>query len=282
MKIEGYNTHVRVLFNGTIIEEAEATLPVSDKAVWFDFGVYESTKVIQGKAFYPDKHIERFFYSAKQIGMEMGFRENEVLGWINKFITEEKLDNALLRLFAYGDTEQNKQARIFIFALGLTFYPNAFYSKGVKVITYTGERFLPQSKNFNMLLNFSAYKLAQERSAIEALLVNRDGFVSEGTRSNLFIVENNQIITPPAKDVLNGVTRDLLIQWARGRKIDIKEKRITKERLYNATEVMITSTNMNVMPVAMIDERKIGSGTVGEKTRKLHLLFREKQREYFK
>lgn len=273
---------MRVLYNGSIIEEAKAVLPVSDKAVWFDFGVYESMKIIQGKAFYPEKHIERFFHSADLIGMRMGFQPEEVLGWIHKFIVEEKLDNALLRLFAYGDTEENKQARIYIFALGLTFYPNTFYSQGTKAITYEGERFLPQSKNFNMLLNFSAFRLAQEKNAVEALLVNRDGLVTEGTRSNLFIVEKDRIFTPPAEDVLSGVTRDLLIQWAHEKNISITEEKIAKERVYNATELMITSTNMNVMPIVTIDERKIGSGTVGEKTRELHLLFREKQREYYK
>ena len=273
---------MRVLFNGSIIEETKAVLPVSDKAVWFDFGVYESTKVIQGKAFYPEKHIERFFHSANLIGMQMGFEPEEVLGWIHKFIAEEKLDNALLRLFAYGDTEKNKQARIYIFSLGLTFYPNTFYSQGTKAITYPGERFLPQSKNFNMLLNFSAFRLAQQNGAVEALLVNRDGFVTEGTRSNLFIVEKDMIVTPTEEDVLSGVTRDLLIQWAHEKNILIGEEKITKERVYNAREAMITSTNMNVMPIVAIDERKIGNGTVGEKTRELHLLFREKQREYFK
>lgn len=273
---------MRVLYNGSIIDEEKAVLPVSDKAVWFDFGVYESTKVIKGKAFYPEKHIGRFFNSARLIGMEMGFFEREVLGWINKFINDEKLDNALLRLFAYGDTEENKKARIYIFALGLTFYPNTFYSQGIKAITYTGERFLPQSKNFNMLLNFSAFRLAQDKGAVEALLINRDGFVLEGTRSNLFIVEKERIITPPAEHVLSGVTRDLLIQWTREKNTPVAEEKITKERLYNAKEVMITSTTMNVLPVVSIDEKKIGSGAVGEKTRELYLLFREKQREYFR
>lgn len=273
---------MKVLHNGSIIEEENATLPVSDKAVWFDFGIYESTKVIGGHAFYPEKHIERFFNSAKLIGMQMGFGEEEVLGWVNKFIAEEHLDNALLRLFAYGDTEENKQARIYIFGLGLTFYPNTFYSQGTKAITYIGERFIPQSKNFNMLLNFSAFKQAQENNAVEALLVNRDGFVTEGTRSNLFVVEKEQITTPPAEDVLNGVTRDLLIQWAQEKHISVSEEKILKERVLNASEVMITSTTMNVMPIVKIDERKIGDGGVGEKTRQLLLLFREKQREYFK
>lgn len=273
---------MRVLYNGSLIEEKNAVLPVGDKAVWFDFGVYESTKVIAGQAFYPEKHIERFFHSANLIGMEMGFTEEEVLGWIHKFIAEEKLDNALLRLFAYGDTEENKQARIYIFGLGLTFYPNTFYSQGTKAITYPGERFLPQSKNFNMLLNFSAFRLAQEKKAIDALLVNRDGLVTEGTRSNLFIVEKDRIITPPSEDVLSGVTRDLLIEWAQEKNISIVEEKIAKERVYNATEVMITSTTMNVMPIVMVDDRKIGNGNVGKKTRELHLLFREKQREYYK
>lgn len=273
---------MRVLYNGSLIEEKNATLPVSDKAVWFDFGVYESIKVIKGRPFYPEKHIERFFNSANIIGMRMGFSEEEVFGWIIRFIAEEKLNNALLRLFAYGDTEENKQARIYIFSLGLTFYPNSFYSQGTKAITYPGERFLPQSKNFNMLLNFLAYRAAREKKAIEALLIDRNGFVTEGTRSNLFIVEEDRIVTPPQEDILNGATRDLMIEWARAQNIPIPEEKISKERLFKTKEVMISSSAMNIMPIVIIDEQKIGDGKVGEKTRELLLLFREKQREYFK
>ena len=271
-----------VLFNGSIIGEEDAVLLVSDKAIWFDFGVYESIKVIQGKAFYADKHIARFFRSAECIGMKMGFSQKEVLEWISMFISHEKLDNALLRLFAYGDTEKNKQVRIYVFALGLTFYPNSFYSLGAKAITYPGERFMPDSKSFNLLLNFLAYKKAQENEAIEALLIDKEGFVREGTRSNLFIIEKNIIVTPPASQVLLGVTRDLLMQWVRKKDWIVIEEKISKVRLREAREVMITSTSMNVMPIVMIDNQQVGDGKVGERTRELYLLFREKQREYSK
>ncbi len=273
---------MKVLLNGSLIDEKEAVLPVSDKAVWFDFGVYESIKVLGGRAFFPEKHVGRFFQSAKLIDLEMGFSGKEVLGWIELFIAHEKLDNSLLRLFAYGDTEKNTRARIYIFALGLTFYPNTFYSQGAEVITFHGERFLPESKSFNLLLNFLAFKEAQQKKSIEALLVNREGFVNEGTRSNVFIIEKDQVITPPVEYVLNGVTRDLLITWALERKIIVQEERITAGRLFNADEVFITSTGMNVMPIVRIDEKLIGDGNVGEMTRTLHLLFRERQREYFK
>lgn len=273
---------MRVIFNGSLIDEKDAQLPVSDKAVWFDFGIYESIKVIQGKAFYPDKHVKRFFHSAALINLQMGFIEQQVLQWIDMLIKNENLDNALLRLFAYGDTEKNEQARIYMFSLGLTFYPNLFYSQGAEAITYTGERFLPESKSFNMLVNFLAFKKARDGNAIEALLVNKNGFVGEGTRSNLFIVEKNQIFTPPVKDVLNGVTRELLIEWTAENNIIINEQKISKEQLYSATEVFITSTSMNIMPIVMIDQKQIGNGTVGEITKNLHQLFRKKQREYFK
>lgn len=271
-----------VFYNGSIIDEANATLPISDKAVWFDFGVYESLKVIKSRAFYPQKHVERFFHSANIIGMKIGFSEEEVLEWIRVFIEKEHLDNALLKLFAYGDTEKNAQARVYIFSLGLTFYPNTFYSQGTAAVTYQAERFLPQSKNFNMLANFIALRDARQKNAIEALLVDQGNFVTEGTRSNLFIVEKGNIITAPSQDILGGVTRDLLIKWASEKNIPVREEKILKERLYNASEAIITSTSMGILPVVSIDERKIGLGTVGEITRQLQLLFREKQREYYK
>ncbi len=271
-----------VLFNGSIIDGKDAVLPVSDKAVWFDFGVYESIKVIQGKVFYADKHIARFFHSAECIDMEMGFSQEEVIKWVTMFIIHEKLENALLRLLAYGDIEKNKQARIYIFALGLTFYPNILYSKGAKAITYSGERFMPDSKSFNLLLNFLAYKKAQENEAIEALLIDKEGYVREGTRSNVFIIEKDMIVTPPASQVLLGVTRDLLMQWVAEKGWSVTEEKLTNARLCDAQEVMITSTSMNVMPIVTIDNQRVGSGMVGERTRELHLLFRGKQREYYK
>src|SRR5579864_8323511 len=98
----------KAIFNGQIIDEQKALLPIDEKAVWFDFGVYESIKVIQGKPFYAEKHIERFFHSAKLISMQMGFEKENVQDWVTAFCREENLENALLRLFAYGDTEQNK------------------------------------------------------------------------------------------------------------------------------------------------------------------------------
>jgi D-amino acid aminotransferase len=273
---------MRVLFNGDLIEEKDAVLPVSDKAVWFDFGVYESIKVVGGRAFYPEKHVERFFQSGEIIGLELGVLQKAVLDWIDVFIESEKLDNALLRMLAYGDAEKNERTRIYIFALGLTFYPHTFYSEGTEAITYVGERFLPESKSFNLLMNFLAFREAQKKKAIEALLIDRDGFVTEGTRSNVFIVEKNQVVTPPAGYVLNGVTRDLLLGWASERDIVVKEEKVRLERLFKASEVFITSTGMNVMPVVRVDGKVIGNGNVGEVTRKLYLLFRERQREYFK
>lgn len=272
---------MNAIFNGKIIQDSQATLPLSDKAVWFDFGVYESIKVIKGRPFFPDKHISRFFHSAALINLHIGFSQQEILNWVNQLITAEKLDNALLRMSAFGDTEKNQQARIYIFALGLTFYPNTMYSQGAKAITYPGERFLPQSKNFNLLLNFLSYQKAKEQNAIEALLINKENFITEGTRSNVFIIKKNQCITPPEKDILNGVTRDLLLQWSTESTIKISEKQVTKKSLFEADEVFITSTNMNIMPIVKIDGIKISNGQVGHKTKELYLLFRKKQREYY-
>jgi D-amino acid aminotransferase len=273
---------MRVIFNGSLIDEKEASLPVSDKAVWFDFGVYESIKVINGTPFYPDKHIGRFFNSAHLIGMEMGFSESDILSWITTLIKNENLNNSLLRLAAYGDTQQNKKSRIYVFPLGLTFYPNSFYTEGASAITFNGERFLSQSKSFNLLVNYMAYKKAEEVKAIEALLINKDGYVTEGTRSNLFIITKNQVISPPIEDILSGVTRDLLLNYAKAKGTSIREEKISKERLLGAEEVFITSTSMNVMPIVQINNYKIANGKVGETTRELHLLFREMHRNYFR
>lgn len=272
---------MKVLVNGEFVDENEAVLPITNKAVWFDFGVYESIKFLQKNAFYPERHVARFFHSASLISLELGYTQQDILAWIQKILSQSINENGLIRMCAYGDTEQNMKANIYLFVLGLTFYPNTFYSQGVKAVTYPGERFLPQSKTMNTLLNFLAFRKAKQEDALDAILINKDGFATEGTRSNLFIIKHQQVITPPEEIILNGVTRQLTCEWAKEQNIPIEEEKITQKQLLQADEVFITSTGMNIMPIVKINDAVIHDGSVGTLTKQLSAIFRQKQREYF-
>ena len=185
----------KIIYNGKIIEERDANISITDKGYFFDFAVYSSIKVIQGKIFFPDYHIARLFESAKLIGLEHNFSEKEILDWLNKLIEINKIKDSLLRAVLIGDADDDNKAKLFIFPIsGLTYYPNKLYKHGVKVITYHGERLIPRAKTKNLLMGFMALREARQNEAIEALLVDGQGNIREGTRTNFFAIKNKTYI----------------------------------------------------------------------------------------
>lgn len=267
-----------VCHNGQFIPEEEAKISVYNKAAFFDFGVYESIKVLKGQAFLPEQHVARLFNSAKQIDLDLGYTAKEVLNWIQGLIKNNQHENAYLRLLAYGQTENDQQVELFIFPLGLTFYPRKLFKTGVKVITYQGERLLPQVKSMNLLVGFLALRAAKKANALEALLVDCQGRITEGTRSNFFAVKNGIIIAPPKERVLAGVTLELLQKLIKQAGLNYREEDISLAQLGSYAEVFITSTGMGVMPVNQVDEQKF---PVGETTKKVQRLLKEFEHQYF-
>ena len=276
----GLKPDMKVLVNGTILEQKDALVSVADKAVWYDFGVYENIKVLQGKLMWVGEHADRLFTSAEIIGLHIGEEKGHILQWVRTYAETQKLKDHIIKVCVYGDADKNARATVYIFAIGLTFYPDSFYSHGVKAITYQGERNFPQAKSMDTLVNFIAFRTAKEQGAFEAILVDREGNAREGSRSNLYIVEQGTIITPPSEDVLEGVTRVLVLNLLKENEIPFKEERISKARLMAADEIFITATSSNVMPVTEIDQQKIGAGAPGEATKRIIQLYRTMQKIY--
>ncbi|MFA4872821.1 MAG: aminotransferase class IV [Patescibacteria group bacterium] len=273
---------MKISVNGNIVLQKDAFITIADKAVWYDFGVYENIKVLQGTLMWPEMHMKRLFTSAEVIGLELGETEETLLRWVCEYAEALKLKDHIIKVCAYGDADKNTRATVYLFAIGLTFYPDQFYAKGVAAITFAGERNLPNAKSMDTLLNFLAFREAKAREAFEALLVDHEGDIREGSRSNLYIVEKGIVITPPLSDVLEGVTRILVLKLLKENDIALKEERISKSRLMAADEVFVTATSSNVMSVVEIDGKKIGAGTPGEVTKRIIKLYREMQKEYLR
>lgn len=271
---------MKVSLNGTIVEQKDALVSIADKAVWYDFGVYENIKVLQGKLMWPDLHVDRLFKSAEIIGLNMGERKERIAQWVREYAEVLRLKDHIIKICAYGDADKNVRATVYIFAIGLTFYPDQFYSKGVKTITFQGERNFPQAKSMDTLVNFIAFREAKEQGVFESILIDREGNAREGSRSNLYIIEQGTVITPPLTDVLEGVTRILVLKLLKEYNITFKEERISKSRLRAADEVFITATSSNIMPVVAIDQHTIGAGAPGEVTRRIIQLYRAMQKAY--
>lgn len=254
---------MKVIFNGNLIHEKDANIPISDKGYFYDFSVYSSLKVIQGKVFFPDFHIERLFDSAKLLGLHHSFSKTDVLKWLQMVISENGLKDALLRIILIGDADQNDSAsqnvRLFIFPVtGVTFYPNLLYTNGTKVITYKAERRLPQVKSKDLFVSFLAMREAKKKKAIEALLVDNDGNIREGTRSNFYAVKGSTIYLPPAKNVLEGIGMKIVLQLVQGH-FQVIHEDIPISAIKDYDEFFLTSTLFNIMPVSQIDDYKLKS-----------------------
>lgn len=261
------------IFNGKLINKNEAKISIADKGYFFDFSVYSSLKVIQGKIFFPDFHVKRLFESARLVGINHQFKESELKKWLVKLVEKDKIDNALLRIVLIGNPEDEKDAKIYIFPVGgLTFYPDKFYKQGAKVITYLGERRIPKAKSKDLLMSYLAYGKARKKDALDALLIDHEGFIREGTRTNFFAIKGNTLITPADEKVLGGITRKIILEIAKDQ-FEIKFEEIATKDLKNYDELFISSTSMNVMPVRQIDD--IIFETDFEKTRQIAKLFKD-------
>jgi len=258
----------KVIFNGKLVDQSEAAIPANNKANFFGYGVYESIRVSRGKPFYVDWHLERLEASAKAIGMEIPYSSSELLGMLGEIISQNNITDALVRIVYYGKTEK-EDGILVMFPMGYHFYADKNYKKGMTAITHVWDRILPPSKTLSLLGGFLGLREATKKDCVEALLINYKGFVTEGTRSNLFIVNaKGETITAPKESVLEGITRKIIVE-----KIALSEKiverNITPQELYSAKEVFITSTGMSVMPIVQIDGKKIGDGTVGPVTKRV-------------
>lgn len=263
----------KAIFNGKIIDESEAKISIADKGYFFDFAVYSSVKVVQGKTFFPEYHVARLFESAKLIGIKKIFTNGEVISWIKTLVKTDQIQDALLRLVLIGDPDNTNQEKLFIFKVsGLTFYPDKLYKQGAKVIAYKGERRVPNSKTKDLLMSFLAYNEAKKQNALDALLIDNDGNIREGTRTNFFAIKDQTIFTPPSEKVLEGITKKIILETAQ-KKFKIVKTNIPLKNIRNYEEVFISSTSMNVMPIKQIDD--IVFKTDFKKTRLIQKLFKE-------
>lgn len=261
-----------VIKNGELIEKDKACISIYNKALFFDFAVYSNIKVVQGKMFLPELEIEKLFESAKIIGIEHNFTKEHIIEWAAKLIRENGLTDALIRILLMGP-EKEMEPILFLFPVGLTFYPDEFYNRGIKLITFEGERLFPTSKTKDLLLCYIAYREAVKHEAIDALLVDRNKNIREGTRSSFFVIKDNTLIVPPKEKVLEGVTRKIILDIV-SKIMRIKEKDIPLKKIKEYDEHFITGTTLNVMPVKQIDNIILRK-EVGEKVRELQKLFRE-------
>ncbi len=265
-----------VLRNGALVLPGQASISVFTPAIYGAYGVYESMQIVNGIVFAQALHLQRLARSAEILGLRLPADQALFERWIADVLAANAVEDGTLRLFVVGEDARG-EAAVFIWPQPPQLFPPQFYTEGVAVITFPGERYLPQAKSLNALVTFLARRQAEAVGAHEALL-HHAGCLTEGSNSNLFAVIEGAVYTPPAAQVLPGVTRDLLIAWAGRRGLKIHEAPLRLADLPRWEECFITSTSRHVMPVTTVDGRPIGDGRVGPLTQRLAAIFEEEFR----
>jgi branched-chain amino acid aminotransferase len=279
-----------VYLNGKIVPSKEAVVSVFDHGFLYGDGIYETMRVYDGVIFKLDEHLARLFRSASLIGLTIPLHVSSLKIALYETLIANSLRNAYLRLTvsrgrgAIGlEPELCPEPTIVIIAQQLKEYPQSFYKNGISLIIAETRRNLkdainPLIKSLNFLNNILAKIEAKRAGAYEAIMLNADGEMTEGTISNLFFYKDGLLCTPSTEcGILDGITRGMVIEIANRENLHLKEGKFTKEDIYSAQEVFITNTTLEVMPVSRVDAR---SYQVGDITKLLHHAYRKEVTAY--
>jgi len=272
----------KVYINGKLYEKEEAKISVFDHGFLYGDGVFEGIRAYKGKVFKLDRHIERLFDSAKAISLEVPLGREELKNAILETLSANSLSDAYIRVVVTRgvgtlglDPFKCSGANVIIITDSISLYPKELYENGLEVITVATCRNVPEAlnpriKSLNYLNNILAKLEALRAGVKEAVMLNREGFVAECTGENIFILKDGKLLTPPVNaGILEGITRDTVIEIARSLGIAVDQPMLTRYDLFTAEECFLTGTAAEIVPVVKIDGRIIGTGKPGPVTKRL-------------
>lgn len=279
---------MKIYFNGKLIDKSKACVSVFDHGLLYGDGVFEGIRTYDGLIFRLKEHIDRLFRSADAIELKIPMTKIELIEATIKTLRANRLKDAYIRLVITRgvgdlglDPRKCKTPTIFIITHKISLYPKEFYRKGLRIVTATTRRNLPEAlnpkiKSLNYLNNILGKIDAIKAGTEEAIMLTYDGHVAECTGDNIFIMSGGELITPPADvGALEGITRDAVIGLAKRLDIPVFERMLTMNDVYAAGEVFLTGTAAEIIPVVEIDERRIGAGKPGKMTLMLSGEFRK-------
>jgi branched-chain amino acid aminotransferase len=262
--------------SGSWAHPHQATLSINDVAVLRGYSAFESLRTYDRRPFHLEEHLNRLFRSAELIELEMPFTHESIAEVIRQVIERNPYNHASLRILVTGGESDDgvmpsglPQLAVLISPLGERDMER--FARGVKLITSHLMRVSPEAKTSNYVAAIRSLKQAARQHASDALFVNEQDHVLEGTRSNFFIFQGDTLITPRA-GILLGVTRNTVLALAQGR-FAIEERPILLSELAHVDEAFITSSSKEITPVTQIDDIIIGPGKPGPRTFELEQRF---------
>src|SRR3989344_3937203 len=263
--------------NNQWVKEAELKISAFDISVGWRFCIFDFLRTNRhNQPFRLDDHLDRLFNSARELGITVPKTKREIVQLIAEGLVKNNYPETYIKILITGGVSSDGvtpgQPSVIMMFTPAHEFPPEIYKKGAKILTAPNQWVFPKAKSTNYLAAVVYLQKAAKQEAMEVLYVEKDGTVTECTRSNIFIVNNQQLITPK-DEVLAGITKKVVIELAKKSGIEVEEKRIILDELIGADEVFFTSSGMEVVPVVQVDDKTIKAGRVGPFTQKIISLF---------
>ena len=284
-----------VYINGLFWAIDKATISVLDRGFTYGDGLFETMRSYSGKIFRLEGHLDRLFRSARSIFIDLPMTKNEIRSAINASIEINKLSNSIVRLtITRGEQDPGLNIdysalpTVVILVRPTKVISKNVYKKGIGIKLYKNsairiQGISKQIKSCNYLSNILLREKAMKEGFFEAILLDNDNNATEGTISNIFIIKNNQLKTPSLNEfVLSGIVREAILDICRTNNISFKETAITEKDLYEADEIFLTNSGIEVLPVSNINHRYLKDINSNSMTSRIHTLLLKNFEESFK
>ena len=279
----------QVYIDGRFYPQEEAKVSVFDHGFLYGDGVFEGIRAYNGRVWKLDEHLVRLYESAKSLMLTIPLSPDEMREVVLETLRLNNLRDAYIRLVVSRgpgdlglDPRKCPRPSVIIIADSISLYPEAVYHEGMKVVTVPtrrnqNEACSPRVKSLNYLNSILAKLEANHLGYSEVLLMNSEGFITEGTGDNIFVYRRGVLLTPPnTSGILEGITRGVILELAEEAGIPAMETNFTRHDLYTADECFLTGTAAEAIPVVEADGRAIGTGNPGVVTGALIRAFRAK------
>ena len=278
---------MKIYIDGKYCSERDAKISVFDHGLLYGDGIFEGIRAYNGRVFKLKEHIDRLFCSAKAILLTIPISHSEMMEAVMETCRRNQIHDGYIRLLVtrgVGTLGLNpnrcKNPSVIIIADKIQLYPPELYRKGMAIVTVPTVRNLhsalnPAIKSLNYLNNILAKIEANIAGCEEAIMLNAEGYVSECTGDNVFVVKEDQLLTPPlSAGALYGITRRTVMEMAGESGMKVSEPNLTRYDLFNAGECFLCGTGAEIVPVVSIDGRVIGNGKPGPVTQRLVAQYR--------
>lgn len=279
---------LEVYIDGNYYPKEQARVSVYDHGLLYGDGVFEGIRAYNGRVFRLDEHLQRLYASARSVAIDIHVSLDEMRTIVLETLRRNKLKDSYIRLMVTRgvgdlglDPRKCDKASIICITDTIKLYPADAYEQGMRIIIASTRKnspdcLSPRIKSMNYLNNILAKIEAIGAGVAESLMLDKNGFLTECTSENIFLIKNRVLYTPTAVvGILEGITRSVVMELAQRAGIEVQMAFLTPHDLYTADESFVTGTGAEILPVVEVGHRKIGDGRVGPVTKQLLAAFRE-------